>query len=138
MRPVKLSRVIRRVTGLTVPEFCTKYLNTNFKAFQYRVRVQRLAPNEIILLSWVLGEPVEGLFGKQFLSLMQGQGDPEIEKRLLKMYRDADDTQKQRLMGLLDGISFKAVPQEPVNKLKADEVALVPVADFYIDVQVHR
>lgn len=159
-----LSKIIRRVTGLTVPEFCTKYLNTNYKAFQYRARVKRLTPNEIILLSWVLGEPVEGLFGKQFLPLMYSQGEPEIEKQLVKMYQDADDIHKQRLLNLLGGKiipEFKVITPtiSPVTSqaIEVDDDELqdteeLPVmtpafkkksepiddSDLYVDVQVHR
>jgi len=84
-----------------MPEFCLKFLNCNYKAFQYRVREGRCNPNEIIFISWFLGETVEDLFGKPFTGLMIGQGEAKVSEKALELFHQADPRTQARLMGLL-------------------------------------
>lgn len=104
-RKRRLPKKIFQFTGLTIPQFCEQFLHTHYKAFQYRIRVGRCNPNEIIFISWYLGESVEELFGKPFTELMLGQGDSQVSQKALDLFAQAPEKEKKRLMGLL-GYSF--------------------------------
>lgn len=108
-----LSKKIFEATDLTMPEFCLKYLACNYKAFQYRIREGRCNPNEIIFISWFLGETVETLFGKPFTSLMMEQGEEKVSEDLVQRFSQAPEQDRARLLGLLGhGVALGASTPE--------------------------
>lgn len=56
-----LSKIIRKF-GLSMPEFCDKILNTDYKAFRARVRKDRLRLSEIKLIIIYTKRTFEQLF----------------------------------------------------------------------------
>lgn len=96
-----LSSKVLAATGLSMPEFCDKHLNSKYKAFQYRVRTGRCNPNEIIFISWYLGESIKTLFGKPFTELMMRQGDLNVSKKAIELFKNAGKSEQKRLLGLL-------------------------------------
>lgn len=123
----QLSNKIFEITGLTISSFCQKFLHTNYKAFQYRIRMGRCNPNEIIFISWYLGESVEDLFGMPFTSLMIGQGDSEVSEKALQILSQASETEKERLMRLLGpGFSLGGSSPEDRAGVSPEDVEVLP------------
>jgi hypothetical protein len=80
-----LSQRIFEVTKLSLAEYCSKYLHCQFKAFAYRVRLNRLYPNEVIFLCLHLNTPCVELFGVPFLDLMVSYGQPGMAEVRLQI-----------------------------------------------------
>ena len=111
-------------------EFCKKYLDTDVKAFQYRLRQRRCYPNEIIYISWVLGESVHDLFGEDFTELMRTHGPDHITKKLKDLFNKASKKQKQTYLEFVGAIIQTEVVKQTngveKNSLVIDEIGLVP------------
>lgn len=121
-----LSRKIKESTGMGIPEFCKAHLNANYKAFQYRVRTGRFKPNEIIYISWLLGESVQEIFGQNFVQRMIYDGDPGVTEKLQAIWNGTFDPGKMKLLLLLGG-EFKMeeevkTKKEVLPELATDEV----------------
>ena len=133
-----------------MPAFCEKYLDSNYKAFQYRIRVGRCNPNEIIFISWFLGETVEDLFGKPFTDLMMGQGEEKVSEKAIQLFQRAPEAEQKRLLGLLGGEFGLGVPLQAIaagvstdrGGLELDGVALPVVLPGELDhlptVDIHK
>lgn len=58
----KLTSKIKAKEGLTIKQFCTKILDTDYKAFRYRMRVEKLSLTEIRLILIYTGLTFEDIF----------------------------------------------------------------------------
>ena len=55
-----VTKTIRDTTGLTLVEFCEKYLHTDSRSFSVRLKKNRLYPNEASLICLMSGKkPIE-------------------------------------------------------------------------------
>lgn len=129
----QLSMRVRELMGLSMDEFCRKYLNTDIKAFQYRLRNKVCYPNEVIYISWLLGESVADLFGMDFMNLMGEQGPEEITKKINKLFKEATEQQRETYLKFIGSESsikstekVQASLPTPIKK-QNDKVPEVPV-----------
>lgn len=155
----QLSVRIKEITGLGMEKFCKEYLETDIKAFQYRLRHKRCYPNEVIYISWVLGESVPELFGEDFMQLMSVHGSPKITDKLKELFDKADAKQQMMYLKFIGGsvISLKNKKQpatktenhkeniiltpEPITQLPSPQPPESPkrkLSDFLEDVIVER
>ena len=86
---MKLKTIIRKKTGLTIPQFCEKKLNVEYKAFMARLYQRKLYPSEVLLIVIETGASVERLFGASFEDLIfyNNTGGPSARK-LKKLMKD--------------------------------------------------
>lgn len=108
---------IKEITGLTLGEFCEKYLFTQYQAFKYRRKTRNYRPNEVMFMALCLGEPVKNLFGEDFLSMMAAQGAPEVEQEVREMLFAAEPATRKRYYRLL-GVEVNGSEADPPEAVK--------------------
>ena len=92
--------MVFKATGLSLNDYCTKYLHCNHKAFSVRARLGRLYPNEMIFMCWHLNLRAKDLFGNGFFDVMMTHGQPGVQlvtDEVKRMFQEKPD-----LLDLLD------------------------------------
>lgn len=141
----KLAKIIRKITGLTLIEFCEQHLKSDYKTFQMRMRKRKYYPAEVVYICWVLGVRVEDIFGYSFQDLVMFQGKYEVPDRVREMWGAADEDEKKRLLalvGLNDGSivpkPVKVIPKIRAPKVKADEKLIENPIDFFVEIETPK
>lgn len=109
-------KYIKQATGLSMGEFCEKELKTDYKAFNWRLKNNRLYPDEIVYMLWRTKRTVQELFGKDWHELIidnsNGPVVNEVKEIMGKMTK-AETRELERLMGLEP---YKAKGKERVKQ----------------------
>lgn len=107
-----LVKKIKDLTGMTLSEFCEKYLFSQYNSFKYRRKHKQYYPNEVIFISWFMGESVEDLFGMDFTELMLHQGNQEVGQGIRKMLLEATPDKRDQYFRLLSSSWKGTAPKE--------------------------
>lgn len=124
-----LSKRVRQILNIGMEEFCKKYLDTEIKAFQYRMRNKSCYPNEIIYISWLLGEGVEDLFGSEFTEMMISDGPDFVTNKIKSMFEQADDKQRQDYMKFIGVHKTELNLPQQEEEIMAEKVVKVKVKE---------
>lgn len=96
-----LTKEIKRVTGLGIYEFCERELCTDYKAFQIRLKKNRLYPAEILYILDRLQQPAVKLFGANFEDLMVDSAPCPMNKVVKRIFKDPQRRQRAyQLLGI--------------------------------------
>lgn len=106
-----LTKEIKRVTGLGIYEFCQRELRTDYKAFQVRLKKNRLYPAEILYILDRLQQPAVKLFGATFEEMIIDSAPCEMNKVVKRIFKDPA---RQRRAYQLLGIQRTADVPDPV------------------------
>lgn len=115
-----LVKSIKAATGLSLGEFCEKELKSDYKAFNWRMKKNRLYPDEILYMIWRTRKTVQELFGKQWHELVLDNSSGPVVKEVKDIMRKmsaAENRELERLVGLE---SYKA---KPIEKKRAKSKA---------------
>jgi len=117
-----LTKSIREATGLSMDEFCRKYLESDWRTFAARERKKRLNPNEALLICLVTGKnPVE-LFGVSTIELFCLQGKEAVTKHIQHILKEPDALNKINLiLNNADGLRLNPIMDEKPAKVRKIE-----------------
>lgn len=107
-KPIKgvqysLVKHIKQATGLSMGQFCERELNTDYKAFHYRLKNSRLHADEIFYMVWRTKKTVQELFGKGWHELiLDNSNGPIVDKvkDIIAVMSPEEAQELDRLMGL--------------------------------------
>jgi len=120
-----LTKSIREATGLSMDEFCQKYLGSDWRTFAMRDRKKRLYPNEALLICLVTGKNPSELFGMSSIELFCLQGKEVVTKHILSILEKPDAMSKMNLiLNNADGLRLNPVmtKEEKVKPKKSEPV----------------
>lgn len=118
-----LTKSIREATGLSMDQFCRKYLESDWRTFAARERKKRLNPNEALLICLVTGKNPLELFGMSTIELFCLQGKEVVTKHIQHILKEPDALNKINLiLNNADGLRLNpAMEEKPVRPRRVEE-----------------
>lgn len=110
-----LAKTIKQVTGLSIGDFCAKELNTDYKAFNWRVKNNRLYPDEIFYMIWRTRKSVQELFGKSWHELVIDNSAGPVVKEVKDIIGKMTDQESKELEHLLGLENYQMRAEERVS-----------------------
>jgi hypothetical protein len=93
-----VAKAIREVTGLTLTQFCDKYLDSELQAFRNRLMKNNLYPNEAFLICLVTQKNPLELFGASALDVFFLNGKDTVTKRVRSLLEAPNAMDKINIM----------------------------------------
>jgi hypothetical protein len=141
-----VAKSIRQTTGLTMAEFCAKYLDSEWRTFSVRLRKLKLYPNEVLLICLLTGKTTDELFETSAIETFCLRGKDSVNNEIRKFISkpNAADAVSKILGGevkLSAPAIRKPVPHKKVKskRIIAPKPAKTKESDFdFLDADIFK